>query len=90
MKKKLLIALGILLALALVMGLADFARVTDFERPLFCVCTRGADDGGSGTYRGLGYSFDIRGNFLPEDEFPGVTEFEARILGIPVLHWIRD
>lgn len=90
MKKKWTIALLVLLALWLAIGITDFTRVTNFERPVFCVLTQGADDGGSGRYIGLGYSFDIEGNFMPEDEFPGVAKFEAKLLGMTVKCGIRD
>lgn len=87
MKKK---WIAILLAIWLVMGFADFARVHDFEKPIFCVLVGGADDGGSGTYVGLGYSFEIQGNFMPEDEYPGVTKYTYRIFGLDVQTSIRD
>lgn len=89
-RRRVLILLCALLALVLTMGVVDFFRVYYFEKPLFAVCVQGADDGGSGIYRGLGYGFHITGNFMPEDEFPGVTKYEARILGFPVLRGIRD
>ena len=71
-------------------GFYDFMRVKDFERPVFCILIPEVQDGGSGTYRGLGYSFDIEGNFMPEDEFPGVTAFTYYIGGHEVLSLIRD
>ena len=49
-----------------------------------------ADDGGSGEYIGLGYSFDIEGNFMPEDEVSGVTAYRAKIFGITAGSGIRD
>lgn len=82
--------LAVGLVLWLVMTLSDFDRVRRFELPTFCVLTNGADDGGSGTYVGLGYSFDIQGNFLPEDEFPGVTRYTFEIFGRNVTSGIRD
>lgn len=90
MKKKWTIVVLIVVVLWLAAGITDFARVTDFEKPLFCVLTNGADDGGSGTYIGLGYSFDIQGNFMPEDELPGVTCFTAKLFGMTVTSGIRD
>lgn len=68
----------------------DYARVHDFEMPVFCVLVNGADDGGSGTYVGLGYSFDIQGNFMPLDEFPGITQYTYKIMGLNVGSAIRD
>ena len=60
-------------------------RVSHFEKPLFCIGTQLLRDGGSGQYLGLEYSFDIKGNFLPEEgELPGMTNYYPQIFGIPV------
>lgn len=88
--RKVLAVIMVLLVLWLAVGIADFFRVYYFERPVFCVLVQGADDGGSGTYVGLGYSFEIEGNFMPEDEFPGVTHYQYRIFGLDVCGGIRD
>ncbi|MBR5309832.1 MAG: hypothetical protein IKU42_01750 [Oscillospiraceae bacterium] len=91
MKKKIISAIAVLLILWLSAGITDFIRVTrNFEKPIFCISTETADDGGSGKYIGLGYSFDIKGNFMPEDEFPGVVKYEAKILGITVSSEARE
>ena len=91
MKKRRVIAiLFVVLVLWCAVVLTDFYRVTRFEKPIFCVLTDSCDDGGSGNYRGLGYSFAIEGNFMPEDEFPGVTRFHAKLFGIHLMSWIRD
>ena len=89
-KNILFILIIILLGLWLIIGVTDFARVHGFEKPLFCIGTKTADDGGSGHYVGLGYSVDIEGNFMPEDELPGVTEFSYYIFGIHVESGVRD
>ncbi len=90
MKKRLAVVIGVIAALWLAAGVIDFWRVTHFERPVFCLLMDGADDGGSGAYIGLGYSFDIEGNFMPEDRSPGVTAYRAKIFGITVGNGIRD
>ena len=93
MKKKtkiLISTICILLVLWFVIGIIDFFRVYYFEEPLFCVATVIMQDGGSGHYTGLGYSFDIEGNFMPEDEFPGVTKYTYYILGQEILSGVRD
>lgn len=90
MKKVLCIIVIFLFAAWLAVCIVDFSRINSFEKPLFCIATQTADDGGSGKYVGLGYSFDIKGNFMPEDEFPGVTSFTARIFGIEILSGVRD
>ena len=90
MKKKILIPIIIVIIAWLTIGLIDFNSVRLFERPTFCILINGEDDGGSGQYVGLGYSFDIEGNFMPDDEFPGVTRYTAKIFGVEVSSEIRD
>ena len=90
MKRVLCIIIMFLFAAWLTVGIVDFVRINSFEKPFFCIATQSADDGGSGKYIGLGYSFDIKGNFLPDDEFPGITSFTARIFGIEILSGVRD
>ncbi len=40
--------------LLIVAGVVDYWRVYSFERPIFAVATITADDGGLGTYQGVG------------------------------------
>lgn len=89
-KKKTIIAMICILVLWIAIGVVDYRRVHSFEKPVFCVDTEPADDGGSGKYIGLGYSFDIKGNFMPEDEFPGVTKWTYYLFGIELQTQIRD
>lgn len=77
--KGMIIILGVI-ALWLCIGITDFALVTNYEKPLFCIGVDLADDGGSGKYAGLGYSFYIEGNFMPEEEEPGITSYRGYIL----------
>ena len=58
-KKKVISAAVSVIAVWLIMGIVDFALVHSYHRPLFCICTEPMQDGGSGKYVGLGYSFDI-------------------------------
>jgi len=90
MKKKTWFILMVIILLWLAIGLIDYRKLHGFEKPLFCIATNTADDGGSGHYVGLGYSFDIKGNFMPEDELPGVTKWTYYILGIEIQTSIRD
>lgn len=90
MKKTLLKIVIAVTVLWIVIGFVDYSRVCGFEKPIFCIATNTADDGGSGHYIGLGYSFEIKGNFMPEDEFPGVTKWTYYLLGIEVQTQIRD
>ncbi len=91
-KQKLLLLVVSLACLWVMIGIIDFSRIHSFERPIFCVLpsSQAMKDGGSGTYVGLGYSFEIKGNFMPEDELPGVTEYAAKIFGVPIMAGIRD
>ena len=90
--KTAIIAVACLLAAWIAVGVIDYAMVSGFERPVFCVldAEKSCQDGGSGTYVGLGYSFDIRGNFMPEDEYPGVTRYVYYIFGSEAASGIRD
>ena len=91
MKKKITAVFAVLILLWVFAVLTDFNMVVrNFEKPFFCVLINGADDGGSGKYLGLGYSFEIEGNFMPEDEYPGVTKFDAKLFGFPAASRIRD
>lgn len=89
-KKTILLAAAIILCIWILVGVIDFSRVHSFDRPAFCVWSLKYLDGGSGTYSGLGYSFEIKGNFFPDDEQPGVTEYTAKIFGVPVMAGVRD
>ncbi len=71
----------------LLVGVTDCLLVTSaFKKPVFCIPTETADDGGSGHYVGLGWSFDIEGNFLAEDSQKppyavGVTRYTVYLFG---------
>lgn len=79
-----------LLTVILILGIVWIAfLVTDYiqvfsrrEMPVFCLPTITADDGGSGTYQGLGYRFEIEGEFLSAEGTPaGVTSAEMLLFG---------
>jgi len=89
-KRRIFSVLFIILVLWLALFLTDFYRVTRFEKPVFCVLTGAYDDGGSGKYCGLGYSFAIEGNFMPNDEYPGVTRYHAKLFWMHLKSGIRD
>lgn len=81
----------ILLVIWSMITVTDYRRVChSFEKPIFCIGTKTQDDGGSGIYQGLGYSFDIKGNFMPEDEFPGVTYARFYLFGNMLKESVRD
>ena len=88
--KKLKVAIAIVTLVWLCFFGTDFVRVKNFERPVFSVLTNGADDGGSGTYVGLGYWTQIEGNFVTEDAAErGVTQYDMKLFGIRVQAAIR-
>ena len=90
-KKRIIIAIVCAITLWAAVGIVDYGRVLSFERPIFSfIIEPEYDDGGSGKYVGLGYSFDIEGNFMPEDEFPGVTKWTYYLFGIEMQTQIRD
>ena len=81
MVKKIVITIIIVLVLWLCVGITDFALVHNYGKPIFCIGVNLADDGGSGEYIGLGYSFDIEGNFMPEEKNQGVTSYRGYVFG---------
>ena len=54
-KKKIIAVSAVLFLLWIFAVMTDFSLVVrNFEKPVFCLLTEGADDGGSGKYIGLG------------------------------------
>jgi len=89
-KRKIPLVVGVLAVIWVIVGVVDFSRVHNFEKPLFCIATENYKDGGSGHYVGLGYSFEIKGNFMPEDELKGVTAYSQYLFGFKVASGSRD
>ena len=89
-KKKIFWVIVILVVIWMIVGIIDFSRVHSFEKPIFSLGIKTVYDGGPEHYIGLGYSFDIEGNFMPEDELPGVTEYTFYLFGFKVVSGIRD
>lgn len=58
-KKALLICIGIFVISWLGIFFTDYYRCSHLEKPLFVVPVQTADDGGSGTYQGLGYTVEV-------------------------------
>lgn len=86
MKKKIITLFVIVLLLISWAGIAytDYAKVAiSFDKPRFCMLVNGADDGGSGKYIGLGYSFDIEGKLDTEYGFQ-VDKYMYKIFGITI------
>lgn len=87
---RIVIAVLAVVVLWLCAGITDFARVHNYRKPLFCIGVNLADDGGSGNYVGLGYSFDIEGNFMPEEKNQGVTSYRGYVFGKEVSRGFWD
>lgn len=85
MKKVLKIA-AIVLAVWVMLTAVDLGAVALLRRkPVLAFPTVTSDGGGSGVYCGMGYAFYIDGNFMPEDENPGVREYVLYLFGLPVV-----
>ena len=86
MKKKIIILVVLVVLFASWIGIAysDYADVAiSFDKPQFCISTMTADDGGSGKYIGLGYSFDIEGHLDFDSGFE-VDSYTYKIFGITI------
>ncbi len=86
MKKKiiLLIAIVIMLVSWASIAYSDYADVAiSYDKPKFCISTMTADDGGSGKYIGLGYSFDIDGHLENNGKYE-VDTYTYKIFGITI------
>ena len=62
MKKSLKILISIIVAVIVLWGIIffiDYSRCSNFKEPIFVVAGVTADDGGSGTYYGLGYKVKV-------------------------------
>ncbi|MBR1884570.1 MAG: hypothetical protein IJ809_06575 [Clostridia bacterium] len=88
MKRVILFVILFIALLAILFGTVDIFRVKSLNLPIFCINVESKDDAGSGKYIGLGYSFDIKGNFLP-DGGKGVTQYDYKILGIKIISGIE-
>ena len=67
------------------MVVTDFLLVRNYRKPLFCIGINLADDGGSGKYAGIGYSFFLEGGFMPDDDEPDVTSGRGYFFGREVM-----
>lgn len=59
----------------------DYHRCTQLQRPMFAIGVDTADDGGSGTYRGLGYTIVIDGHLSAEYGFQ-IDTLTMTVLGM--------
>ncbi len=86
-KSKIIIAIiSIVATLSISIGLFDFFRVSTFEKPIFTL-SQTADDGGSGSYYGLGYLIELHGEL--QDGGYYIFQYTYSILGIEVANVTR-
>jgi len=85
MKKTVFIGILCTVVLWIAVMAIDFSMVSHGRKPLFCVGRELADDGGTGKYVGLGYFFDLRGSFMPEDNPSGVTAYRGYLFGVEIV-----
>ena len=88
-KRKIIIAVVCAVILWITVGIVDFSLVHSFRSPVFCVCSEPMQDGGSGKYVGLGYSFDIKGDYMPEDKLPGIIKWIYYLFRVEIQTRIR-
>ena len=80
-KKAATIAICALFLLWGAMFTTDYVRCSSLKRPLFVVSAEStADDGGSGTYRGLGYTVDME-VYIDAEYGLCVSAVEMKVLG---------
>lgn len=81
MKKAAVIVISVLLVLWCGMFVTDYLRCASLKEPLFVIAEEtAADDGGSGVYRGLGYTVEVEKRM--DDEYGVcVTSVEMRAFG---------
>ena len=78
------VAIALLLASWIGVAYSDYSKVAiSFDKPKFCVSRNIADDGGSGKYIGLGYSFDINGH-LDADGGYQAEKYTYKFFGITI------
>lgn len=83
-----IIALIVALFLELTFIIIDFFRIKGFEKPIFAYCK--SEDEEVRIYNGIGYSFEVQGNFGLDDELYGITQYKFYILRKYIRDGIRD
>ncbi len=82
-KKKVIIVVVCILVLWIAINIVDHNRVDNSKKPLFCVGIELADDGGSGRYIGLGYSFNIDGHLESNGKYE-IDTYTYKVFGITI------
>ena len=92
--KKIFVFIMILLILWISVLAVDYYRVVNlYDKPMFALLSKetALKDGGSGSYYGLGYRYDIEGKFMTEDEeLEGVTRATLFIFGNEIKNFTRE
>ena len=88
--KLLTTTIGLLFIWLVLFGVDYWRVVKNFEKPFFSFQIETQDDGGSGSYHGLGYTYLIKGNFMPLDEYQGVTNYHLFLFGYEIKSGLRD
>ena len=81
--KGITITISTIIFLAIFTGVFDYFRISKAEKPIFTIPVT-QDDGGSGTYYGLGYKIELKGNFMPDVPIYGVKYVKYSVLGVAV------
>ncbi len=93
MKKKIIIIVaavcGVLLVLWAAMFITDWRRSANLKMPVFARAAETADDGGSGTYHGIGYKIEVRCH-MDADYGRTVDETTMTVFGTVVAAAISD
>ena len=88
-KKLIIVVATALLSVWLLMFGTDYVRCNRIKDPIFAKATVTADDGGSGTYKGIGYNIEIQKHI--DAEYGVKTDYiEMRLFGIMVFAVIVD
>lgn len=93
MKKKItvtvLTVIGISVLIWVAMFITDYIRASSLKPPLFATAALTADDGGSGTYRGIGYRVEVKMH-LDAEYGATVESVEMSVFGKTVAASITD
>lgn len=78
--KVILSILTVVIVLWSIIFIIDYSRCANFKMPIFVVAGETADDGGSGTYHGLGYTVEIK-KYVSAEYGEQLEKVEMYILG---------
>lgn len=80
-KKRAAVVIAALLVLWAAMFMTDYVRCSSLKAPLFVVASGvTADDGGSGTYQGLGYTVELE-KYIDAEYGVCIRSVEMKVFG---------